>query len=552
MEQFLVSARKYRPSSFESVVGQSHITETLLNEIKQNRLAQSFLFTGPRGVGKTTCARILAKVVNTMNDSSIDPNYDFSYNIFELDAASNNSVEDIRNLVEQVRIPPQIGKYKVYIIDEVHMLSNSAFNAFLKTLEEPPHYAIFILATTERHKILPTILSRCQIFNFKRIDPREIVAQLKTICESENIKADEQALHVIALKADGGMRDALSMFDQMVSYSQNNQINYENVIKNLNLLNQSYFFDMTETLNKTDYGKALVILDEILSNGFDAQYFLNGLTSHFRDLLVIKSTNTAYLVAAPEQSVSMFKKQADIINAGFLINAINIADQYDQSYKASNNQRLHVELALIKIANINNAINLIDEFKKKSSELSNNAGSAKESDSIPKPSTDTDNKINPTLRIGDISSSKKKPEIPTEPEIAIVENNITISEDAQQPYNEAGKIEKLITEFANEAKNKGSHFTFTMLKNLRTQIHDSIIKITITNTRDAGEFDQLKTDLLKFINTKTASNYSFEVSFEKIQNEGKTIYTNKEKFQFLSEQNPFLPNFCNELGLDLE
>lgn len=553
MEQFLVSARKYRPSDFESVVGQSHITETLLNEIKQNRLAQSFLFTGPRGVGKTTCARILAKVVNTLNDSQIDPNYDFSYNIFELDAASNNSVEDIRNLVEQVRIPPQVGKYKVYIIDEVHMLSNSAFNAFLKTLEEPPNYAIFILATTERHKIIPTILSRCQIFNFKRIEAREIVLQLKKICENENITADEQALHVIAVKADGGMRDALSMFDQIVSYSKNKEISYEDVLKNLNLLNQSYFFDITENLIKSDYGKALVIFDEIISNGFDAQYFLNGLTSHFRDLLVVKNTNTAFLISAAEQTAPLFKKQADSINEGFLINAINIADQYDQTYKASNNQRLHVELALIKMANINNAINFLEELKKKRTELSKNPNYAKENDAIPKPSTDHEQKIIPTLRIGNISQVKKKTESVNEPEPANYEE--TKETENLQPEiipEPEGELDKIIFEYAGDAKSKGSHFTFTMLKNLHAEIVDNKIVVKITNTRDSSEFEQIKTDLLKFINNKTGKNYSFEIEFEKIQNESKTIYTNKEKFQFLAEQNPFLIKFCNELGLEIE
>ncbi|MCC6721599.1 MAG: DNA polymerase III subunit gamma/tau [Bacteroidia bacterium] len=551
MEQFLVSARKYRPSNFETVIGQNHITETLLNEIKQNRLAQSFLFTGPRGVGKTTCARILAKVVNTMNDSNIDPNYDFSYNIFELDAASNNSVDDIRHLVEQVRIPPQVGKYKVYIIDEVHMLSNSAFNAFLKTLEEPPPYAIFILATTERHKIIPTILSRCQIFNFKRITPREIVSQLKTICSNENITAEEQALHVIALRADGGMRDALSMFDQMVSFSKNKEITYEEVIKNLNLLNQSYFFKITESLILADYGKALIIFDEIISNGFDAQYFLNGLTSHFRDLLVIKNTNTEYLISTTEQSAEAYKKQATSISEGFLINAINIADQYDQSYKASNNQRLHVELSLIKIANINNTINMLEELKKKRVELRNNAGSDSEINPAPKQTTASDNNIAPTFRIGNFKQTINKSEIVNEPQVNKNEENISNEESIK--YNDSiSEIENLILEYANEVKKIGSHFTFTLLKNLKIEIVENNIKIIITNTRDLSEFDRIKMALLNFINTKSSKEYSFEIVFDKIQTESKIIYTNKEKFQYLIEQNKFLPKFCSELGLDLE
>ncbi|MES2617232.1 MAG: DNA polymerase III subunit gamma/tau, partial [Bacteroidota bacterium] len=297
MENFIVSARKYRPSVFDEVVGQRHITDTLLNEINNNHLAQAFLFTGPRGVGKTTCARILAKVINQKDSDSTEQ--DYAFNIFELDAASNNSVEDIRNLNDQVRIPPQVGSYKVYIIDEVHMLSTAAFNAFLKTLEEPPKYAIFILATTEKHKILPTILSRCQIFNFKRIQVKDMVGHLKSIVVRENIQAEDEALHLIAEKADGGLRDALSMFDQMVSFCNGN-ITYTQVVDNLNLLDKDYYFKVTDAILSQNVGEVLNFFDQILEKGFDGQLFLNGLNEHFRNLMVCKDAATVHLLDVGE------------------------------------------------------------------------------------------------------------------------------------------------------------------------------------------------------------------------------------------------------------
>ncbi len=347
MDSFVVSARKYRPESFDTVVGQEHVTRTLINEIKNNQLAQAFLFNGPRGVGKTTCARILAKEIN--KESIEDDSYDFSYNIFELDAASNNSVEDIRLLNEQVRIPPQVGKYKVYIIDEVHMLSTAAFNAFLKTLEEPPAYAIFILATTERHKILPTILSRCQVFTFNRISVEDTIAHLKGIGASEDLIMEEEALHIIAQKADGALRDALSIFDQMVSISGDKHVRYEDVVKNLNVLDYDYYFKITDAFGQQNVGDVLLIYDEILSNGFDGQIFLNGLANHFRDLMVGRSPETVKLLDVPPHIHQQYLDTSANMSQGFLVNAINIANQFDLGYKASRNQRLHVELALIKM-----------------------------------------------------------------------------------------------------------------------------------------------------------------------------------------------------------
>ncbi|MBT8326712.1 MAG: DNA polymerase III subunit gamma/tau [Bacteroidia bacterium] len=360
MSSFVVSARKYRPESFDAVVGQEHITETLVNEIKNDRLAQAFLFCGPRGVGKTTCARILAKEINK---GTVPEDYDFSFNIFELDAASHNSVEDIRALNEQVRIPPQTGDYKVYIIDEVHMLSQSAFNAFLKTLEEPPKYAIFILATTERHKILPTILSRCQIFNFDRIQVPEIVAHLQSIAKDENIEAEEEALHLIAQKADGAMRDALSIFDQMASFGTEGKVTYDEVITNLNILDYDYYFKITDSFLEGDISTALILFDEIQKKGFDGQIFLNGLANHFRDLLVAQNATTQQLIEKSKEIAAKYHNQSQAISASFLINAINILGEADMSYKSSRNQRLHIELCLIKLASLQHAI---DVTKKKS------------------------------------------------------------------------------------------------------------------------------------------------------------------------------------------
>lgn len=365
MENFIVSARKYRPSVFDEVVGQRHITDTLLNEINNNHLAQAFLFTGPRGVGKTTCARILAKVINQKDSDSNEQ--DYAFNIFELDAASNNSVEDIRNLNDQVRIPPQVGSYKVYIIDEVHMLSTAAFNAFLKTLEEPPKYAIFILATTEKHKILPTILSRCQIFNFKRIQVKDMVSHLKSIVVRENIQAEDEALHLIAEKADGGLRDALSMFDQMVSFCNGN-ITYTQVVDNLNLLDKDYYFKVTDAILAQNVGEVLNFFDQILEKGFDGQLFLNGLNEHFRNLMVCKDSATVHLLDVGENHKVKYAEQSKNTNLTFLLNALNINNQFDLEYRNSRNQRLHIELALLKLCHIKNMLNTastLDELKKK-------------------------------------------------------------------------------------------------------------------------------------------------------------------------------------------
>jgi len=351
MEHFIVSARKYRPQVFTDVVGQKAITNTLENAIKNNHLAQALLFTGPRGVGKTTCARILAKRINQESVDTVLEDEDFAFNIFELDAASNNSVDDIRNLTDQVRIPPQTGKYKVYIIDEVHMLSQSAFNAFLKTLEEPPAHAIFILATTEKHKIIPTILSRCQIFDFKRISVLDIKKYLHKIAKEENVKADDDALHVIAQKADGALRDALSIFDRVVSYS-GSELTRQAVNENLNVLDYDVYFGITDLLLENNIPQILIDFNAVLSKGFEGHHFINGLASHFRDLLVAKDQATVALLEVGDTAKKQYLLQSQKADLRFLLQAIDMANECDLKYKTSKNQRLLVELALMKIASI--------------------------------------------------------------------------------------------------------------------------------------------------------------------------------------------------------
>lgn len=362
MDNFIVSARKYRPSTFHSVVGQYSVTTTLKNAISSNHLAHAYLFCGPRGVGKTTCARIFAKTLNCFNRTSETEacnecescksfNESRSYNIHELDAASNNSVDDIRNLIDQVRIPPQIGKYSIYIIDEVHMLSTQAFNAFLKTLEEPPAHALFILATTEKHKIIPTILSRCQIFDFNRIKIEDTVTFLEFISKSEGVEYESDALNIIAQKSDGGMRDALSIYDQIVSFA-GSKITYKGVIDNLNILDYEYYFKMVDAFLEKSISKALMLFNEILDKGFDGHNFINGLASHLRDLLVCKDEITIQLLEVGVSIREQYQIQARKCNPLFIFEALNICSQCDVQYKISKNQRLHVELALIQLSNI--------------------------------------------------------------------------------------------------------------------------------------------------------------------------------------------------------
>ena len=360
--EYIVSARKYRPTTFRSVVGQGNITVTLKNAIKSSQLAHAYLFCGSRGVGKTTCARIFAKTINCSNisddfeacnecESCQSFNDNRSYNIHELDAASNNSVDDIRSLIDKVRVPPQLGSYSVYIIDEVHMLSQAAFNAFLKTLEEPPRHAIFILATTEKHKILPTILSRCQIFDFNRITIADAVGHLKYVAESEGVNVDEEGLSVVAQKADGAMRDALSIFDQIVAFS-GKEISYQQVIENLNVLDYDYYFKLTDAFLKEDYKQGLLTFNEILLKGFDAQHFMAGLNSHMRDLLMCRDASTAGLLEVGQATKEKYVQQAGNCSVDFLYEALKIINDSEQQYRAAKNKRLHIEFALIRLARI--------------------------------------------------------------------------------------------------------------------------------------------------------------------------------------------------------
>ena len=371
MSDFVVSARKYRPQTFDTVVGQQSITSTLKNAIKNDHLAQAFLFCGSRGVGKTSTARILAKTINCFNrtekmeacdecDSCESFNTGSSLNVYELDAASNNSVEDIRNLIEQVRIAPQLGDYKVYIIDEVHMLSTAAFNAFLKTLEEPPKHAIFILATTEKHKIIPTILSRCQIFDFNRIKVKDISDHLMRIAQNETIAAEGDALHIIAQKADGALRDALSIFDQIVTFS-GNSVTYQDVIDNLNILDYDYYFRIVESAQKEDIPAALLMLNDIIEKGFDRHNFIVGLANHYRNLLVCKDVRTAGLLEVSESIQQKYVTQSKEIDASNLLRALGVLSKADVDYKSSKNQRLLVEMALMQLCSIN------QELQKKNS-----------------------------------------------------------------------------------------------------------------------------------------------------------------------------------------
>ncbi|MBK9017026.1 MAG: DNA polymerase III subunit gamma/tau [Saprospiraceae bacterium] len=379
---FVVSARKYRPVRFEDVVGQEHVSQTLKKALQTDHLAHAFLFCGPRGVGKTTCARILAKVINCQNvTANFEPcgecescrafNENASFNIMELDAASNNSVEHIRTLVDQVRFQPQQGKYKVFIIDEVHMLSQSAFNAFLKTLEEPPPYAIFIFATTEKHKIIPTILSRCQIFDFKRIQVKDTVAHLQKICDAEGIEAEGDALHIIAQKADGALRDALSIFDRITSFS-GKKITYDDVITNLNVLDYDYFFRLTDALLTEDLRQVLLIFDSVLRNGFEGDHFVNGLAEHLRNLLVCKDAETLRLLEVSDSLRERYRQQAAIAPASFLLTALNLCNDCDINFKMARNKPLHVELYLIKMCYVGQAVKLATETgaEKKTPELS--------------------------------------------------------------------------------------------------------------------------------------------------------------------------------------
>ena len=565
MEHFIVSARKYRPQNFEDVVGQQAITNTLENAIKNNHLAQALLFTGPRGVGKTSCARILAKKIN-LQDSNHPEEEDFAFNVFELDAASNNSVDDIRSLTDQVRIPPQTGKYKVYIIDEVHMLSQAAFNAFLKTLEEPPAHAIFILATTEKHKIIPTILSRCQIFDFKRIGVLDAKNYLKLICEKENITADDDALHIIAQKADGAMRYALSIFDRVVSFSGSN-LTREAVTENLNVLDYDSYFKMTDLLLENKIPDVLNAFNSILAKGFEGHHFINGLASHFRDLLVAKDKQTITLLEVGDTAKKKYLNQATKASVPFLMQAIEKANDCDLNYRTSKNQRLLVELTLMQIASIT-----FDGEKKKSANyiipatffqaLSPakkvvNTLVEKEKISVSKPIEKQEEVAKPKLEKPVLKSVERRRSIYS---LKSVHQKNDVKKNAvQENFDNHPKevfTEKILQnvwkKYVTSLQKRGENSMAAIIATDEPVLENKFkIVFSVPNKLMKDQFLKGKPKLLKFLREKL-NNYGIEIHL--ILNEKKEkkfAYTPQEKFNKLKEKNPLLEKLRQTFELDL-
>lgn len=613
MSQYIVSARKYRPHTFEEVVGQEHITGTLENAIKNDQLAQSFLFCGPRGVGKTTCARILAREINK---DAAQPNLlgetdvNMSMNIFELDAASNNSVDDIRNLIDQVRFPPQTGKYKVYIIDEVHMLSQAAFNAFLKTLEEPPAYAIFVLATTEKHKIIPTILSRCQIFDFRRITPEDMVGHLRKICEEEGIEAEDNALQIIATKSDGALRDALSLFDRLMSSTDGKKLTYEDVLKNLNILDYDYFFKVTDALLTEDLPKTMTIYNEIMRKGFEGDDFMLGLGEHFRNLLVCKDERTLDLLDLTGDLRQRYQQQALDSSQGFLLNGMRFANDCDLQYKQHKNKRLLVELSLAKICFATSAVKAATsaeaEPKKKRlaepeaeapksaepEEEANITSSEPEAEQPVPSSQSEEQKPSEEENSHTEKAEEQKPEVESEsqePEAKVININRTLDstkakrfEDALQeqisrPEEEKPEEEEDESEIKESSVileelppiDKVREFWDEYVKGLRDDSKDFAtaqimedVKLVIDGnkliamTQSNMQIDMLQKDrrqlerfLYKSLGGRPDLIYQVDPASQK---ENKKPFTAKERLDKLIENNPKIKDLKDQLGLDLE
>ena len=599
MENFIVSARKYRPTLFDSVVGQSHITTTLKNAIKSNHLAQAFLFCGPRGVGKTTCARILAKTINCQDlgadgeacgkcTSCHSFQENTSLTIHELDAASNNSVEDIRNLIDQVRYPPQNGKYKIYIIDEVHMLSAAAFNAFLKTLEEPPSYAIFILATTEKHKILPTILSRCQIFDFNRIQWKDMASHLAEIAEKEGITAEAAALELISIKADGGLRDALSMFDLNVTFSTDNALRHADVLENLHILDSDYYFQLTDFFVNQNHTEALVLLDEIMRKGFDGQQFIAGLSEHFRNLLFAKDPKTLALMELSEENRAKFQTQSAKTSASFLLSAMNLCSQCEIHYKAAKNARLHVELTLLKINYLPSV------YQPTASQPAVEGGAGKKSESKPiaaaavQAAPAAAAPVAPVVAPAPAAAAAAAAVAPVVPvlETAQPAPVIPVSADTPRPSSHGLRSAKKVVstsqaehaaEVLAQGKIQNEPFTFEELHFVWTQIAqgfkqgnfinkyvmmnreisliDSIIHIKVEGEVQMQQFnDSLKLELLGTLREKL-KNDTIDISLDLMAGEvsdKKMIYTQSDKYDFLSQKHPILVEMKQRMGLDYE
>jgi DNA polymerase-3 subunit gamma/tau len=555
MEPFIVSARKYRPKTFEEVVGQQAITKTLENAIKQNHLAQALLFTGPRGVGKTTCARILAKNIN-QQDSNTPGEEDFSFNIFELDAASNNSVDDIRSLTDQVRIPPQTGNYKVYIIDEVHMLSSAAFNAFLKTLEEPPSHAIFILATTEKHKIIPTILSRCQIYDFKRISVLDAKNYLKTIAESEGIQAEDDALHIIAQKADGAMRDALSIFDRVVSFSGKN-LTREAVTSNLNVLDYEAYFKSTDLALENNIPELLLHFDSILEKGFDAHHFVIGFGAHLRDLLVAKDKQTIELLQVGDRTKKQYLEQSAKSEMSFLIAAIEKLNRCDLDFKSSKNQRLLVELCLMQLASIT-----FPTEKKKSpnfiippSFFNKKSYSKPSSTPLPAaPKVAVKETVKRKIKLIDPSerrvSAFSLKNLDQSKEIEIEEEKEDFTNMPKTPFKQE-ELSVLWNKYIEDLKEDGQKSLASVLAANHPVAQGSKLNLELPNDLMKNQLEKGSHPLMTFLRT-SLNNYDIKLHIsvkETIQK--KFIYTPEEKYQKMQETNPQLKSLRQRFKLDL-
>lgn len=578
MDNFVVSARKYRPITFESVVGQKAITSTLQNAIRTNTLAQAFLFCGPRGVGKTTCARIMAKTINCMNptaemeacdecESCRSFNNSNSFNIYELDAASNNSVDDIRNLVEQVRIPPQVGRYKVYIIDEVHMLSQAAFNAFLKTLEEPPAYAKFILATTEKHKIIPTILSRCQIFDFKRITVDDIFKHLQNIAMKEGINAEEEALNIIAQKADGALRDSLSIFDQMVSFSGKN-MTYKDVINNLNVLDYEYYFQMVDNILNKDNNSILLLLNKVVESGFDIQHFIQGLASHLRNLLLGKDIRLIDLMEVSRQLKSRYAEQAQKCSQYFLLKTLDLANQCDLNFRNSNNKRLHLEICLMKMCYVEASSPRVAETTSQQDnkttsqrvvESPSHQVTKSQSQRVVETQSQTQSQSQQTQSQSQTQTQSQTPTVRagrlSRPStISITEDEPKKEEVVEEVWNDTidqERLTKVWDEFANAIQSSSPSFSVS-IKNAEPQLVNGIeIHYKVDNmlvTKDQNNMQALR----EYLKAKLHNN-QFVLKEEIIERARETVlYTDKQKFEKMATDNPNIVNIKQSLNLQLD
>ena len=571
MDNFIVSARKYRPSTFNSVVGQTALTTTLKNAIKSNHLAHAYLFCGPRGVGKTTCARIFAKTINCEHltpefeacnqcESCVSFNEQRSYNIHELDAASNNGVDDIRSLIDQVRIPPQIGKYSVYIIDEVHMLSPGAFNAFLKTLEEPPAHAIFILATTEKHKIIPTILSRCQIYDFNRITVADTVKHLQMVAEKEGVTVDVNGLNVVAQKSDGGMRDALSIFDQLVSFC-GNTISYESVIENLNVLDYEYYFRLVEEFLKANVSRSLLIFNDILNKGFDGHHFITGLSSHLRDVLVSKDPLTVDLLEVGAGIGDRYKLQAQLCPVDFLFHALKICNDCDLDYRLSKNKRLLVELALIRLCQLTdekkNFITQIEEVTPiQKIEVSNSNTTV----TVPAPPVVATPPIKVAIkktgpespatfqRPGSISISA--PNVVASPQATYSDKNETVEIVQNEPFT-VDKLERSWLQYAETIPKLG-RMASLILNNKPHQLSETEFEVTVSNSLQEKELKQLLPEILSYIHSQLR-NSQINITIKMAEEtEKQRANTPEERFRIMAEQNPSLLTLRNGLNLEID